>query len=310
LNAATARKWVETYEEEEDPDETLAAQFDEEEVEAEDELESRPAAYPIYALAAPSEYGREWSGNLNAEAVYAYAYPQPRARRRPVTFNLSDLLTGITRNRLVIVAVGVIGSWLVLSNGLNWLSSFQNADSKIYAFTGTGGVVISAEGNLSSAVTPGAVPAGATSVEGKPTITVAKIEAVLKQYNSPAAGAGQYMFDAGQKYGIDPAFALAFFIHESSAGTKGLATVTKSIGNIRQTADSGFEGYQGFRKYPSWEAGIEDWYKLIRNLYINSWGLRTVEAIVPRYAPAADRNNPPAYINHVCTLVAGWRNGS
>jgi hypothetical protein len=160
-----------------------------------------------------------------------------------------------------------------------------------------------------SAPAPAPVPGGQMSVEGKPSISVAKIEEVLRSYKSPAAGTGQTMYDLGVKYGIDPAFALAFFVHESTAGTKGVATVTKSIGNIRQTANSGFEGYQGFRKYPSWEAGIEDWYKLIRNLYINGWNKRTVETIIPTYAPAADRNNPPAYINQVRQSVTKWRNG-
>jgi flagellum-specific peptidoglycan hydrolase FlgJ len=116
------------------------------------------------------------------------------------------------------------------------------------------------------------------------------------------------MYDLGIKYGIDPAYALAFFINESSAGTQGIATVTKSIGNIRVTP--GYENYQGFRKYPGWDAGIEDWYKLIKNLYVDGWGLNTVEKIVPVYAPAADNNNPAAYIKHVNNLVAQWRSGS
>jgi hypothetical protein len=151
-----------------------------------------------------------------------------------------------------------------------------------------------------------------TSVMGKPSLNVAKIEAVLRQYRSPAIGSGQAMYDLGLKYGIDPAFALAFFIHESSAGTKGVAIETKSIGNIRCTP--GYECYQtqgngAFRKYSSWESGIEDWYKLIKELYIGKWGLTTVEQILPVYAPVGDKNNPSAYAQHVNKLVTVWRNG-
>ncbi len=159
--------------------------------------------------------------------------------------------------------------------------------------------------NRSLKPTPGNLVAH--PVEGTPTITLAAIENQLARYGSPVSGHGQALYDLGRKYGIDPAYALAFFIHESAAGTRGLATVTLSLGNIRQSAGSGFPAYQGFRKYPSWEAGMEDWYRLIKNLYIQGWQLRTVEAIVPVYAPAADHNDPQAYILAINSLVDGWR---
>ena len=75
--------------------------------------------------------------------------------------------------------------------------------------------------------------------------------------------------------------------------------------NIRTTA--GYADYEGYRSYPTYAAGIEDWYQLIRSLYVDGWGLRTVSTIVPRYAPAADHNDPASYIADVQTLVAGWR---
>jgi hypothetical protein len=52
---------------------------------------------------------------------------------------------------------------------------------------------------------------------------------------------------------------------------------------------------------------MEDWYKLITDLYINQWGLRTVDAIIPVYAPSGDGNNPTAYINSVESMVDSWR---
>src|SRR5919202_1805700 len=122
---------------------------------------------------------------------------------------------------------------------------------------------------------------------GPPTISVAQIERVLAQYGSPAAGLGQKLYDLGVKYGINPAFALAFFVHESGCGTKGVARFTKSLGNIRWTP--GFDSYEGYRNYSSWEAGMEDWYGLIRDQYVQQWGLSTVDAIIPVYAPSADR---------------------
>lgn len=148
-------------------------------------------------------------------------------------------------------------------------------------------------------------PAGSYSVIGAPSTSVAQIERVLEQYGSPAAGLGQKLYDLGVQYGIDPAYALAFFVHESGCGTQGVARFTKSLGNIRVT--EGWEGYSGYRKYSSWEQGFEDWYKLITDLYIGGWGLKTVDAIVPVYAPAGDGNNPAGYIASVKSMVDDWR---
>src|SRR5690348_15742991 len=58
-----------------------------------------------------------------------------------------------------------------------------------------------------------------TSIYGSPTITADQINAILAAYHSPAAGTGQALYDGGVRYGIDPAFALAFFMHESTLGT-------------------------------------------------------------------------------------------
>lgn len=146
---------------------------------------------------------------------------------------------------------------------------------------------------------------GTYSVIGSPSISVGQIERVLQQYNSPAAGLGQKLYDLGVQYGIDPAYALAFFVHESGCGTQGVARTTKSLGNIRVTP--GWESYNGYRQYSSWEQGFEDWYKLITDLYINGWGLRTVDAIIPVYAPSGDNNSPPSYIASVKWMVDEWR---
>jgi hypothetical protein len=149
-------------------------------------------------------------------------------------------------------------------------------------------------------------PSGAPhDVVGAPSISVEKIERVLRDYGSPAVGKGQVMYDLGVRYGIDPAYALAFFVHESGCGTKGVARTTRSLGNIRWT--KGFENFQGYRKYESWEQGMEDWYKLITELYIGAWNLRTVDKIIPVYAPWGDNNNPPSYIRSVKTMVDVWR---
>ncbi len=142
------------------------------------------------------------------------------------------------------------------------------------------------------------------SILGAPTITPAKIDAILASYNSPATGLGQFIYDMGVKYGVDPIFCVAFFVHESTAGTQGVATVTKSVGNIRVT--QGYAEYQGFRRYESWNEGIEDWYRLIRELYVDGWKLTTVEQIIPVYAPPVE-NDTDHYVDTIRALVTTWR---
>jgi hypothetical protein len=150
------------------------------------------------------------------------------------------------------------------------------------------------------------------SVLGKPSVTPEQIAAVLAHYNSPAKAYAQDIYNLGVKYGIDPAFCLAFFIHESGAGTNpawaGLkpdGTTTHNVGNIVCTA--GWRCYGRFRDYDSWRDGIEDWYRLISELYVGTWGRTTVEEIIPKYAPAADNNDENAYIQSVKNMVQSWR---
>jgi hypothetical protein len=111
------------------------------------------------------------------------------------------------------------------------------------------------------------------------------------------------------QYGIDPAFALAFFVHESTAGThanwighKLDGTTTHNIGNI---VCAGYETcYRNYRDYPSWRAGIEDWYRLIDSEYIQRRGLETIADVIPVYAPP---RATPDYIASLEHMVDAWR---
>jgi hypothetical protein len=146
-----------------------------------------------------------------------------------------------------------------------------------------------------------------SSVEGKPTISAGFIDKVLSAAGSKAAGTGQALYDDGVKYGIDPVYALAFFEHESTFGTGGVARATLSLGNIR--CSDGYACIEGYRAYGSYEQGYEDWYRLIKNLYIDQWHLTTVEQIVPKYAPSSDGNDVSGYIAAVEKDVSTWRAG-
>ncbi len=145
-----------------------------------------------------------------------------------------------------------------------------------------------------------------------PSLTPEMMDKILAHYGSPAQGSGRVFYDLGVQYGIDPAYALAFFVHESSAGTnpgwagiKSDGSTTYNIGNIICTGTT--RCYGRFRDYNSWGEGIEDWYRLIRDEYIHE-GRTTVATIIPKYAPSFE-NDVDGYVTTVNSLVADWRKG-
>jgi hypothetical protein len=158
---------------------------------------------------------------------------------------------------------------------------------------------------------PGVSPPGDYRLKAAPSLSPAEIDRILAAYGSPAVGTGQAWHDLGVRYGIDPAFAVAFFIHESSAGTnpnwagvKPGGGTTHNVGNI---ICAGYPTCYGrFRDYDSWETGIEDWYRLIDREYIQGRGLSTVAEVIPIYAPAIE-NDVQGYIDSVADLVDDWR---
>jgi hypothetical protein len=151
-------------------------------------------------------------------------------------------------------------------------------------------------------------PSRTYQVIGKPSLSASFVNRVLAQAHSPAAGTGQMLYALSVTSGIDDAYALAFFQHESNFGTTGIARITHSLGNIR--CSPGYACLDGYRSYATWQAGYADWYTLIRTLYIGQWHLLTVAQIVPVYAPASDGNDVAAYITAVEQDVTRWHKGN
>ena len=165
----------------------------------------------------------------------------------------------------------------------------------------------------SAAVAPVVVSVGVHSassssdVRGRSSLSASFINRVLMASHSPAAGLGQAMVADSLRYHIDDVFALAFFLHESSFGTTGVARVTHSLGNSICTP--GWPRCVGrFRWYATWAAGCLDWFRLIAVDYLPR-GLVTLQTIVPVYAPSSDGNNVAGYIAAVMTAVRTWRAG-
>lgn len=164
---------------------------------------------------------------------------------------------------------------------------------------------------------------GDYSLVGSPSVSADFINRVLTRYHSPAVGEGQAVYDDGVKYGIDPVFALAFFMHESSFGSTGEASSSLSIGNLR-CVGTGYEDLHpscrdNYAWFSSWDDGIEAWYRLIKNGYVQgainqaigraACPCVTVAQIIPVYAPRSDHNDEAAYIAAVEQKVATWRSG-
>jgi hypothetical protein len=157
-------------------------------------------------------------------------------------------------------------------------------------------------------------------VLGPPTISITHINAILAAYGSPAAGLGQALYTDGVTYGIDPVYALAFFLHESRFGTTGEARKTLSLGNERCIRDRPCIDQQmgGYAQMDSWQDGFAHWYRLIYYGYVHGQVsiplvghvCTTLAQIIPVYAPSSDGNDVQSYISAVETAVDTWREGS
>jgi hypothetical protein len=140
-----------------------------------------------------------------------------------------------------------------------------------------------------------------------PRISVHQFTRVLDKYHSPALIEADALYATCLSYKLDPAVALAFFVHESTCGTQGKARETRNWGNIRVGQGRQEKNANGWAWYRTWNDGLADWCQLINRLYIVRWSLTTVAQMVPRYAPRSDGNAPTAYIKTVLALVNGWQ---
>ena len=151
-----------------------------------------------------------------------------------------------------------------------------------------------------------------SSILGPPSLSVAFVNRVLSAYHSPAVGLGSVLYADSLTYGIDDAYPLAFFLHESSMGNAGMAASTHSLGNIRCTP--GWSCLGGYRSYQTWAAGFHDWFSLMshRNTcrvtclplllsFLSMLRLRTITTNTPIYWRCSRRSRSGG-------LVGCWSN--
>lgn len=142
------------------------------------------------------------------------------------------------------------------------------------------------------------------------SITAQQFNDVLQEYNSPAAGVGEYVVQYANKQNIDAAYILYIFIRESTAGTnkswagyKPDGSTTHNVGNIICAGYS--TCYEGFRDYTTWEEGFA---AAIDNLvsYNEQNGITTIDAAIERWAPPRE-NDTEGYKTDLKDTVGSWR---
>lgn len=139
-----------------------------------------------------------------------------------------------------------------------------------------------------------------------PRASVEILTRAMTRVYSPASAAAPALYQIPIRYGLDPAVAWAFAEHEHHFFTQGVAVRSKNWGNLRKSQGNAYQTIGGFAYYRTFEAGLEDWCRLIAYAYIPQ-GFDTVEAALPRYAPLSDGNAPAAYIAAVRRRVTEWQ---
>lgn len=155
---------------------------------------------------------------------------------------------------------------------------------------------------VAPARSPGGASYAALVMTGPPSVSDRTVDAVLSRENSPLAGLGPFIVAEGRRQGIDPVFLLAIVSYFDVRDP--LPAMLHNVGHIR--AKAGEPAVDGYRVYPTWRAGVAAWYALIHNLYVGRWGLRTLDAIIPVYAPAP-RPRLEAEIDDMRAMVSAWR---
>lgn len=142
-------------------------------------------------------------------------------------------------------------------------------------------------------------------------VTIARL---LERQGSPLAPLAEEIYDLAIAYRIDAAFALAQWMVESQFGCLPVAQVHCNAALVRLAltrlpAPGGLQPVlpprygdasgSGYVCYPSWLAGLEDYFRLLRQVFVDARGEEGVPQIAQAYlatmpgrkaAPAAKRN--------------------
>ncbi|HEY7355935.1 MAG TPA: hypothetical protein VH590_05685, partial [Ktedonobacterales bacterium] len=123
------------------------------------------------------------------------------------------------------------------------------------------------------------------------TLRPVLIARLLEQQSSPLAPLAEEIYDLAIAYRIDAAFALAQWMVESQLGCLPLAQVNRNAALVRLAltrksapdAEGAGEAQpilplrygdvygSGYVTYPSWLAGLEEYFRLLRSVFVDAW---------------------------------------
>ncbi len=156
--------------------------------------------------------------------------------------------------------------------------------------------------------TTAAPPVAGDSITGGPSISAKQIAAAVASRRPLEDGEAEYIFSLSRTTGVDAAFALAVWQHESGMGTTGAARDTRNMGNIEWSARCHCQrlaAHPRWRAYHSFREAEADWFALVSGpVYVGS-GNDTVARVITKYAPPVE-NDTAAYIREVRAAMKGW----
>lgn len=171
--------------------------------------------------------------------------------------------------------------------------------STVIIFIGAGFTLL---GQIYQHPSVGAIPADDVSVVGPPSLPAQMIDTIFARIGSPMVGTGRAVEQASRQAGVDDAFALGVWWTETNDGAAGVGRADLNPGSVR-----GGQGYpvafDGYTIYPSYAAAISDWFKLLKNSYVNR-GLSTVYTIA---YPYVGTSSAPLWAGKVIALMEQYR---
>ncbi len=157
-----------------------------------------------------------------------------------------------------------------------------------------------------------------------PSVTLAPADSALSTsiwrafnaYALPYQAESALIVEVGRQFGLDPAVPAALFMHEDGdinnralfpQHMNWLLYHTHNPGNIKCMYDP---CYDGFQVYPTYRAGILDWFRLYDHYYYDL-GIHDLGSFVATYCPPnVDGNGPPTvYQSDVMVKAARIRSG-
>jgi hypothetical protein len=94
-----------------------------------------------------------------------------------------------------------------------------------------------------------------------PRITSERFTAILEMAQSPLAPEASEAYKILVSYGIDPAWALAYWQDLNDYGKRGNASLTRNVGHVPSTRGDGhgYYFYAGLVAYRTWIDGVLEW---------------------------------------------------